>query len=108
MSDKEWKPPRAVGGVVIVKPDPDRTVSEGGILLGKEKPVCTGIILSVGEWAREHFPELQEGLRVAWTRDILRGFDWDGVWLSSLNVRKTCNVCNHHTGADEIYGLQTL
>tara|TARA_Y100000310_G_scaffold101954_1_gene100084 strand:- start:587 stop:922 length:336 start_codon:yes stop_codon:yes gene_type:complete len=100
-----WTPPRAAGGWVLIVPDEPETVTDSGIFLGRAREQVTGIVVSIGAWAKEHFPGVEVGDRVVWQRDHNSEYVWDGVRVCALTLRTCCPHCKGELAEDGVLGV---
>ena len=120
MKANGWKPPKAVGDIVIVVPDEVATDSEGnqvtesGRYLGSEQHLPMGRVVSVGPEAAklltmfdgEKVRPIELGDRLIFQRDLMSELQHDGVKVNFVRASTRCKKCGHKLGNDTIVGVQ--
>ena len=119
----EFRPPKALGGMVFVVPDVVDTDGEGnqiditsGLYYGREVDLPTGLIVSIGPDARklmrtsdgnggERFAQI--GDRIIFERDKAAEMEYSGQTINMLKADADCAYCGRRLLNDSILGIQS-
>tara|TARA_Y100001934_G_scaffold253233_1_gene318052 strand:- start:54 stop:422 length:369 start_codon:yes stop_codon:yes gene_type:complete len=120
MSEQSWKPPKAIGTVVVVVPDEVDTDEEGnqvdecGLYYGREVHLPSGRVVSIGPDAAKALTladangvrSLEIGDRLIFQRDLAGQMEYDGVKVNFVRAVNHCKACGQAYSSDSIVGVQ--
>ena len=120
MSETRWKPPKAIGTVIIVVPDEGDTDDEGnqvddsGLYYGREVHLPSGRVVSIGPEAAKSLTiadangvrSLAVGDRLIFQRDLAGQMAYDGVQVNFVRAVNHCKTCGQAYASDAIVGVQ--